>query len=184
MRREFGAVEKSRADEEIRRRIRESALWREFEWVALYAADEEEPSLLELIGEPGKRFLLPRFDEARGVYEFAEVCGPEPGLRTGRYGITEPEPDCPVPTTEVLMEKTLYFVPGVAFDRHGGRLGRGGGFYDRLLSEVNSPVCGVFYQVQLAEEALMQEAHDRRMDFGVSEQQMLDFHHAQHADDF
>ncbi|MGE4563368.1 MAG: 5-formyltetrahydrofolate cyclo-ligase [Victivallaceae bacterium] len=177
LRREFAAQNKSVADASIRQRIRELAAWRECEWIALYAADAEEPSLLELVAEPGKRFMLPRFDAARGEYEFAEIGDPVRDLRPGKFGMDEPGPQCPVPPAGVLMEKTLYLVPGVAFDRSGGRLGRGGGFYDRLLAEVKSPVCGVFYQVQLADQALAQAAHDRRMDFGVTEQQMLDFHH-------
>lgn len=177
LRREFAAHNKSAADASIRQRIRELAAWSQCEWIALYAADAEEPSLLELANEPGKRFLLPRFDAARGEYEFAEIGDPVRDLRPGKFGMEEPGPECPVPPVEVLMEKTLYLVPGVVFDRSGGRLGRGGGFYDRLLSGVESPVCGVFYQVQLADQALAQAAHDRRMDFGVTEQQMLDFHH-------
>jgi len=177
LRREFAAQNKSAADASIRQRIRELAAWRKCEWIALYAADAEEPSLLELAAEPGKRFLLPRFDAAGGLYEFAEIGDPVRDLRPGKFGMAEPGPECPVPPVEVLMEKTLYLVPGVAFDCSGGRLGRGGGFYDRLLAKVKSPVCGVFYQVQLADEALAQAAHDRRMDFGVTEQQTLDFHH-------
>ena len=100
--------------------------------VALYAALPEELSTRPIhraAGEAGKRSLLPRTCED-GRLEFAEVpCWED--LRPGRYGVLEPPADALVLE---LSDVDLVVVPGVAFDRLGGRLGRGGGHYDCALA--------------------------------------------------
>jgi 5-formyltetrahydrofolate cyclo-ligase len=50
-------------------------------------------------------------------------------------------------------------VPGVAFDLHGRRLGRGKGFYDRLLADVRGKTCGVAFDEQIVREVPV-EPHD------------------------
>ena len=56
----------------------------------------------------------------------------------------------------------MILVPGVAFDLHGRRLGRGKGFYDQLLAGVRGTTCGVAFDVQVVRE-LPQEPHDARV---------------------
>jgi len=80
---------------------------------------------------------------------------------TGQFWIPEPRPDCaeiPADTFELVL------VPGVAFDLKGRRLGRGRGFFDRLLVEVRGLKCGIAFELQMANE-IPTEAHDIRMDF-------------------
>ena len=61
----------------------------------------------------------------------------------------------------------LILVPGVAFDWRGHRLGRGKGFYDRLLAEMRGIKCGVAFDEQMVEE-MPAGTHDVRMDFIVT----------------
>jgi 5-formyltetrahydrofolate cyclo-ligase len=73
--------------------------------------------------------------------------------------------------TEVLpSELDLILVPGVAFDRNGGRLGNGAGYYDRLLAHVrpDTILYGVCFESQLVDRIEM-EAHDIPMDFVITE---------------
>jgi 5-formyltetrahydrofolate cyclo-ligase len=56
----------------------------------------------------------------------------------------------------------LVLAPGVGFDAAGGRLGRGRGFYDRLLAHISGIKCGVAFDPQLVERIPM-ERHDARM---------------------
>lgn len=68
-------------------------------------------------------------------------------LVTGSYGIREPGDDCPdvaVGDVDVVM------MPGLGWDRQGNRLGRGAGYYDRLLAreEFRAFTCGIFFAGQ------------------------------------
>ena len=69
-------------------------------------------------------------------------------LTKGAFGIEEPTGE----TFEVFQEIELAIIPGVGFDKHGNRLGRGKGYYDRLLTQIKSPKIGICFQFQLAEE--------------------------------
>lgn len=61
----------------------------------------------------------------------------------------------------------LVIVPGVAFDRHGNRMGRGKGYYDRLLSYGQLRTIGVGHDCQLL-ESIPCEHHDRPLDYIVT----------------
>ncbi|MBF0331924.1 MAG: 5-formyltetrahydrofolate cyclo-ligase [Candidatus Omnitrophica bacterium] len=82
-------------------------------------------------------------------------------LKPGAYGILEP-----VDHKERRLdpfELDLIVVPGVAFDRHHNRLGRGAGYYDRFLSEVpaTTPTIALAYDFQVVETLPGIEGHDR-----------------------
>ncbi|NDW13718.1 5-formyltetrahydrofolate cyclo-ligase [Bacteroides sp. 214] len=80
-------------------------------------------------------------------------------LRTGAYGIPEPAGE----TFQAYHEIDLIIIPGVAFDRAGRRLGRGKGYYDRILPQLNAYKIGVCFPFQLVEEVPTEE-FDARMD--------------------
>ena len=162
------APERERADRAIRERIQSLQAFQNCKALALYATDGTEPDLLPLMQNSDKIFLFPRFDAARKVYEFARVkhWGE---MVTGKYDLPEPGPDCPAADEELVRTQTLHLVPGVAWDLRGVRLGRGGGFYDRLLEHVSGPVCGVYYSCQRSTANLPAEAHDRMLDMAVTE---------------
>lgn len=84
-------------------------------------------------------------------------------LAPGAYGILEPLPACP-PLAEPPVALACVLVPGVAFDARGGRLGYGGGYYDRFLqrlAEANiAPLLlAPAYELQVV-DAVPAEAHD------------------------
>ncbi len=66
----------------------------------------------------------------------------------------------------------LIVVPGVAFDRRGNRIGRGKGFYDRLLTETKATTVGVGYDFQLVDD-IDSEPHDVVMDLVVTEHEII-----------
>ena len=62
----------------------------------------------------------------------------------------------------------LYIVPGLAFDRKGNRLGRGRGYYDRLLSGVAAPKIGLAFDIQVVAEVPC-SSYDVPMDMVITE---------------
>ena len=93
-------------------------------------------------------------------------------LQVGRFGI--PEPGRSLRDLEgkhiTMTEIDAVLVPGVAFDRNGGRLGRGYGYYDRLLQQARKDclLAGLAWECQLFPEIPMDE-HDVFMDCVVTE---------------
>lgn len=102
----------------------------------------------------------PAWDPATEGYRWRRVRDPKGEFVSGIFGVTEPSSRCPeVPPCE--LEWVL--VPGMAFDASGGRLGRGKGFYDRLLRQ--SPQAawlGVAFDEQMIEKVPL-EPHDVRL---------------------
>ncbi len=91
-------------------------------------------------------------------------------VRVGTYGIREPASDESVEPGQL----GVIVVPAVAFDRRGWRLGRGGGFYDRLLEGLprGGLACGIAYDFQVVDE-VVREAHDRPVDLVVTESEVI-----------
>lgn len=80
-------------------------------------------------------------------------------LQKGSYGIEEPQG---VPFTE-YNKIDLAIIPGVAFDAQGNRLGRGKGYYDRLLNQLKTYKIGICFHFQLC-KLIPTETFDRPMD--------------------
>ncbi len=141
--------------------------------VALYHAMAGEIDLGEAFGmfnRQEKETLLPRFNRAAGMYEMVKVSDWLADTVEGHYGIREPLPQRPpIPARELVGAHVLWCVPGVAFDAAGHRLGRGKGYYDRLLSSVDGVKIGIAHQWQIVPSIPM-EAHDVGMDLIVTEQ--------------
>lgn len=95
-------------------------------------------------------------------------------LEEGTFGIMEPKLACirkfPVENIDLVL------VPGVAFDKAGGRLGFGGGFYDRFLNELspNAKCWGLAFEFQLIEKLPLTEK-DVPMQKIITEKRIVPF---------
>jgi 5-formyltetrahydrofolate cyclo-ligase len=125
--------------------------------------------LLEIFLTAGKICALPFFDSVTQTYSARRVQNLAADIATGQFGIREPASSCP----EIPLEKfDLILVPGVAFDWNGNRLGRGRGYYDRILSRVGGLKCGIGYDFQLVKR-IPAEPNDVRMNFIVTPERCL-----------
>ncbi len=127
----------SRAASDIQARVMTEPEFMAADAVFLYMAFGKEIStkaVLERALSDEKRVFLPAF--ADGEYWAAEYVKGD-RLVEGNYGILEPErgAECDLP------DRLAILLPGLAFDRQCHRLGRGGGYYDRMLQRLS--VAGV-----------------------------------------
>ena len=117
--------------------------------------------LIPLAQALGTRCALPALDAVHGGYVAREWSRPLDALPVGAYGVREPGTDCPVVPFPAL---DFILVPGLAFTPSGMRLGRGKGYFDRLLSHVpNAVTCGVGFDEQVV-PTIPVEPHDVALD--------------------
>jgi 5-formyltetrahydrofolate cyclo-ligase len=129
--------------------------------IAVFRALPGEVDLTEITARHGdRRWVYPRV--AGDELVFHVVADAAADLKPGTMGILEPAPD--LPSVEV-GGIDAFFCPGLAFDARGGRLGRGRGFYDRLLARARPGALkiGVCFPAQLVPDTYAQ-AHDIAMD--------------------
>ena len=147
--------------------------------IGLFAPLTSEPDIHPLIEEAWaerKQVLLPRMWkgengphlEWRAVTEWAQVVEPGP------FGLREPDPELCAKVDPARLE--CVFVPGLAFDETGLRLGRGGGFYDRFLAGALPTVArfGLMFAGQTV-KSLPREPHDQALPTIVTEDGMVSF---------
>lgn len=109
-----------------------------------------------IISHPAINWAFPRVVEA--TLKFHQVITPPDKLIPGQFGILEPSPILP----EIEIDQfDAFLCPGLAFDPRGGRLGRGKGFYDRILAHarLDALKIGVCRHFQLVPNTFS-EPHD------------------------
>lgn len=89
-------------------------------------------------------------------------------LQEGEYGILEPSIDKSVEKNKI----DTVFVPGVAYDINGYRIGYGAGYYDRFLRDYNGIKVGICFSFQIVDDVYKDE-HDIKMDYIITEKGIL-----------
>lgn len=110
----------------------------------------------------GKRVLCPRVDRAARRLRLFEIRSLSNDLQPGAFGIPEPWPGCP----EVEPAQVDWaLIPGLAFDERCYRLGRGAGYYDRLIPALrrDCPRWALGFDCQVL-DSLPLEPHDIPID--------------------
>jgi 5-formyltetrahydrofolate cyclo-ligase len=160
----FSLAARAAASAQIRTRLKEQDFWQKAASTLFFAPMPDEVDLWPLLEETlavGKIAALPRFDPVSNDYLACRVQHLQTEIGPGQFGIREPKAGCP----EIPLERLgLVLVPGVAFDLGGCRLGRGRGYYDRLLPEIPGIKCGIAFDEQIV-EAVPAGKLDVRMDF-------------------
>lgn len=142
--------------------------------IMLFASLPDEFDTLPLIEQAlmmGRSVLMPKVDWRRRKLLICRIDAIS-DLEEGYWGILEP------PEERSMDAEDIDFIltPGMAFDIVGNRLGRGGGYYDRLLSErgMDAITCGAAYDCQVFAQ-IPHDEHDRTIDMLVTEQRVMRF---------
>lgn len=126
--------------------------------------------MLRAIFAAGREACIPAWDQlarSYGLFAF----NPRTPLISGHKGIREPAVRVPVMPWDV----GCFIIPGLAFDAHGGRLGYGKGYYDRILAKAGrtTRIVAVCYDWQVVTDPLPLEAHDIRMHQIITDRRLI-----------
>ncbi|MEK8081541.1 5-formyltetrahydrofolate cyclo-ligase [Pseudomonas sp. XK-1] len=134
-RRALGRQAQRKAAHGLHRQLAQHPLFRRARHIALYLPNDGEIDprpLLRAAQRRGKATYLPVLSPwPRSKMVFQRITAGET-LRPNRFGIAEPRRNHA--RQRKIWALDLILLPLVGFDRHGGRLGMGGGFYDRSLA--------------------------------------------------
>lgn len=164
------AEERDRRSGVVLSRLESSPPFKRANCVCLYLAlpsEVETRPAIEAAWRSGKRVLVPRVDGRElSLHELTSFAD----LVVGRFGVEEPDPSrC---RASSLDGADCVVLPGVAFDAEGRRLGRGGGYYDRLLVRMGRGPARVGLAFAFQRVARVPESpHDQRVDFVITDQE-------------
>ncbi len=135
---------------------RQSGIW------AAFSAIHPEPSISSSLNAANHlSWVFPRVEE-HGLEFYSAAVGE---FQRGVFQIEEPLKNSKNHKPLSLLSGAL--IPGLGFDIFGRRLGRGKGYYDRLLKNWNGIKVGIAFRSQILAE-LPEEAHDIKMDYLVT----------------
>lgn len=170
-------TDKDAVGAEICRRVVEQPWYQSARTVMWYLHCRSEVRTLPAVTAElgcGKRIVMPyctvdaEGQKQLGLWRLASIDELQPGM----WNILEPPRERWLePAKQVSAEELdVVIVPGVAFDPHGGRLGNGAGYYDRLLQKVrpDAVLAAVCYEAQLLPRVVM-TAFDVCMDYVITE---------------
>ncbi|MDE6649321.1 MAG: 5-formyltetrahydrofolate cyclo-ligase [Muribaculaceae bacterium] len=159
-------IEKATAAEEVFSRLEKTAAFMIADNILMYHSLPDELSTIKFLKkwQGRKRFFLPRVNGVNlDILPYEET-----RLELGSFHIEEPAGNDVADVNDI----ELMIIPAVAFDRKGNRLGRGKGFYDRLLATSKATKIGVGYEFQLL-DSLPSEPHDVAMDMIITQKTVI-----------
>ena len=145
------------------RSAKRSGIWLNAQSVFIYYSIGSEVATQRIIDAAlkcGKAVYLPRCSK-KGEMHAIRIASLD-DLKPGMYLIPEP-----VGTDELQGAPDLTIAPGLAFDRRGGRMGYGGGYYDRFLANANTTAAALAYTCQVIER-VPTGAHDAPVNYIIT----------------
>ncbi len=146
--------------------------------VLFYASFKSEVQTMGAIARcirQGKRVALPLTLAKEKKLRPYLIKDPDRDLKPGYCSIPEPDPDLAVRLNP--QELDVVIIPGSVFDQNGGRLGYGGGYYDRFLAN-QAPAAfrvALAFELQVIDAGLPLESHDQPLDCLITEKKILRF---------
>jgi len=182
IRNEVAALSNSLSDEirkakthKIETRLFEFANFLESRIALLYvnrAGEVVTQNILQRAFDYHKIIVLPMFGDGKKDIKLFKIDDLGKDLRSDANGFRKPDPDrCKMVPLECI---DIAIIPGVAFDEKGGRVGSGGGFYDRLIPKlpITTRKVALAYEYQVVPQVPM-ESNDRHVDIIITETRVV-----------
>lgn len=159
----LAAEEAAAAADKVFNRLERTAAFILADKILLYHSLPDELSTRSFLEKwhSRKHFYLPRVN---GV-NLDILPYDQSHLHIGAFNIEEPSGDDLTDISEI----ELIVTPAVAYDRHGNRVGRGKGYYDRLLAGTRAVKIGIGYDFQLIDDDIDTDPHDVKVDIIITE---------------
>ncbi|MBS4199670.1 5-formyltetrahydrofolate cyclo-ligase [Bacillus sp. FJAT-49732] len=146
--------------------------WKNAEMIGITVSHFPEVDTWQLIRrgwEEGKKIVIPKCYPSDKKMEFRQITAFDQ-MVTVFFGLFEP-----IETKTMMAEKKeidLLLVPGLVFNRQGYRIGFGGGYYDRFLTEFNGNTISLCFSMQISENIPI-ENHDIPVNKIITENEMI-----------
>lgn len=164
-----GALRREKS-QRIMARLLRSTYFKKAKTLLTYVAhptEVETRTLIQSAFRLHKTVCAPRVDSRTRKIQVYEIKNLRNDLRLGAFGIREPKKRRGCLTDPQALD--LIVVPGLGFDRHGGRIGRGGGYFDRFLKKAtHAKKVGLAFREQLVKKVPMSR-QDVRMDWVITD---------------
>ncbi len=163
IRKELNPAKKESLDKTIIAKINSNSRVQNAETILIYMSHKNEVDIINFISENinKKNLVLPKVNKNNLDLYLIESLE---DLEEGAYGIMEPKTSCKSIKPEDI---DLAFIPGIAFDKNGHRIGYGKGYYDKLSKDLKCQKIGLAYDFQIVDEIPF-ESHDVPVDFIIS----------------
>ena len=125
--------------------------------------------IINLLNRNKKKVLIPKCDFKNGTMK-SFLLNDKTILKKNAYGIPEP-----VNGQQFSGEIDVMFIPLLAFDLNGNRIGYGKGFYDKFLSKQNNQIVKIGLSFFNPENKIQKDAHDKTLDFCVTPNKTFSF---------
>lgn len=155
--------EKAEAAQSVFDRLEQMAAFMMADRILMYHSLPDELSTRDFLGKWSgrKHFFLPRVNGVNlDILPYEQT-----RLHLGAFEIEEPDGN----DLTDIADIELIIVPAVAYDRHGNRVGRGKGYYDRMLAGSLATKVGVGYDFQLIDDAIDTDSHDVPVDIVITQ---------------
>jgi dihydrofolate synthase/folylpolyglutamate synthase len=189
MRKKIQTILRKLTPEDIRKRssiisgrLFQTDWWNKAQIILAFCSMEGEVDTREIIQtaiDEAKMVVVPRVQDRDLIFHQIRDLEDDKDFTVSHWGIKEPCDFLPMLNpAEILPQTCLIITPGLAFDKHKHRLGRGGGFYDRFLCRVRQCdsltifAIGVCFSEQLLEQVPIGD-HDCPVDGVVTEQEII-----------